>query len=195
VDRSRSSTSDSKPILTIVSGRPGAGKSTLAMALANALPCPLVSRDEINEGIWHTFNQERTPATRDQVSLLAFATFSRAIELLVSAHVTLVAEAAFQDWRWRIVLEPLLPMVDMKIVHCTVDPTLAAARVVRRRLGERGSVRSPRGRAGSPSAESQPQVVKPFAPLSLPVPSIHVTTTDGYQPRLEEIVAFIRRCG
>jgi hypothetical protein len=35
--------------------------------------------------------------------------------------------------------------------------------------------------------------VESFEPISLPVPSIEVDTTDGYDPTVEEIVRFLNR--
>ena len=39
------------PTLIVVSGPAGSGKTTLAHALAAAVGCPAVSRDEIKEGM------------------------------------------------------------------------------------------------------------------------------------------------
>jgi hypothetical protein len=35
----------------------------------------------------------------------------------------------------------------------------------------------------------------PFVPLALDAPAIHVDTTDGYRPGIEEILAFINGPG
>jgi len=182
--------SNRRPTLAIVSGRPGSGKTTLARRLAAALSCPLISRDEINEGILHTFDHDPVRAGKDRVAHSTFDAFFRVIELLVSSDVTLVAEAAFQDQRWRIGLEPLVPMADMKVIHCTVGPELADQRVVRRRVEEEAR-RSTRGAADVRATGLRAPVVSSFEPLSLPVPSLRVATTDGYDPPLYEIVAFI----
>ena len=184
-------TPDSKrrPTLAIVSGRPGSGKSTLARMLADALACPLVSRDEINEGIFCTFDHDPGLASKDQVAKLAFDAFFRVFRLLLSSDVTFVAEAAFQDRLWRIGLEPLVPMADMKVIHCTVDPSLAQQRIARRHL-EQQDARQPAWAVATRAAALHPPIVRPFEPPSLPVPSLRVATTDGYDPRFEEILAF-----
>jgi predicted kinase len=167
-----------KPVLVLVTGRSGAGKSTLAPKLAMALSCPLVSRDQIYEGIRLTFGHGPQAAADDRIVKAAFDAFFGTIELLVRAGVTLVAEAAFQDPRWRIGLGPITALADIRIVRCVLEPELAAARVARRRTAAR--------RQGNPPNNA------PFVPVSLPVPTLPVDTGDGYAPGFDEIVAFAR---
>ncbi len=61
-------------------------------------------------------------------------------------------------------------------MHCVVDPRLAQERV-RRRKGQSTAV--------LPAATD-------FDPLSLPGPSLTVSTVDGYDPPLTDIAAFAR---
>jgi predicted kinase len=42
------------PTLVVVSGPAGAGKTTLAHRIAEAVGCPVICRDEIKEGMVHT---------------------------------------------------------------------------------------------------------------------------------------------
>src|SRR5438552_4548835 len=93
------------PFLTIVAGRPGSGKTTLAHALARAIRCPAICRDEIKEGV---VNSLTTAATQmDAVQRHANDVFFKTVELLLQHGVTLVAEAAFQHPVWAPRLEPL----------------------------------------------------------------------------------------
>jgi adenylate kinase family enzyme len=41
------------PTLIVVSGPAGSGKTTLAHAIASAVGCPAICRDEIKEGMVH----------------------------------------------------------------------------------------------------------------------------------------------
>ncbi len=163
-----------KPTLVVVSGRPGSGKSTLAAALARSLGWPLVSRDEVNTGMTDVLGACADKTTLAEQTLTAF---SELLRLLAAHKVAFVAEAAFQNHRWQSALGPVLPGVEVRLVHCVVDPELAQERV---RL--RKGLDAPAG----------PTTVVGFDPLSLPVPSLTVSTVDGYDPPLADIVEFAR---
>lgn len=180
-----------KPTLAIVTGRPGSGKTTLARMLAKALSCPLLSRDEIYEGMLRTFADDLEPPSKSHVTMAAFDLFFRVMGTLVSSDVTFVAEAAFQDERWRIGLEPIAPSADLKVIHCLVPAELAHQRVLTRRLERQGVSRAGRPGTDDRATDGQRPAVSPFAALSLPVPTLRVATTAGYDPRLDEVIAFL----
>ena len=104
-------------MLIIVSGAPGTGKSTLAHILARRIGCPVISRDEIREGLVHA-------GTPDDRYALTYRLFLETVVRFAGAGVTLVAEAAFQDHNWR----PFLDLGPTRIIRCVS----AQQRVVRR---------------------------------------------------------------
>ncbi len=180
-----------RPTLAVVTGRPCSGKSTLARLLADALSCSLVSRDEMYNGILRTARHASGSGGKEQVSRSAFAAFFRTIGLLLSCDVSFVTEAAFQNHRWRLGLDPLVAEVNIRIIHSVIDPDLAYQRVIRRHLARKEA----RQLAGAPDQfHAFPLasfVTRPFEPLSLPVPSLCVRTTDGYDPGLDAILTFV----
>jgi predicted kinase len=166
------------PTLVVVSGRPGTGKTTLAHAIARGVGCPAVCRDEIREGMAHA-------GTADPDMLRTLETFFAAVELLLRAGSTVVAEAAFSDHVWRPRLEPLAGVAAIRVVRCDVTPDVARARIARRLAGT-----PTRGVHGDRAFLAGPE--RPWVPISLDVPALTVDTAEGYWPPLAEIVAFAR---
>jgi predicted kinase len=182
------------PTLVVVSGPAGSGKTTLAHAIASAVGCPAISRDEIKEGMVHATWGPAAPGRAapgfvarpgDELTARTLPVFFGVLELLVRAGVTVVAEAAFQDHVWRPRLEPLLGLAKLRIVHCVVDGDLAARRILRRTQD------NPSRRAHADLHPESSRLRRTFNRLSLDVPSLEVDTTDGYWPGLDQIVAFV----
>jgi predicted kinase len=179
------------PTLVIVGGPPGAGKTTLAHRLAFVIGCPVVSRDQIKEGMAHV-TPGFTPGPGDELTRRTFPVFFGVLELLLRAGVTTVAEAAFQDPAWRTGLEPLRGRAQFRVVHCTVAADLAYARKRRRREENPGSRAHP---DPDPDAAAHALRHSAFTRLSLDAPWIEVDTSSGYEPGLGEIVSFVNRVG
>jgi predicted kinase len=175
------------PTLVVVSGPAGSGKTTLAHAIAAAIPCPAICRDEIKEGMVHAQGAVFVAGPGDPLTMRTFPLFFDVLRLLLGAGVSVVAEAAFQDTNWRKGLEPLLGLARLRIVHCMVDEAVARERMVRR------MAQSAAARSAHADAELLSRGTAAFERISLPAPSIEVDTTTGYEPSVPEIIAFIDR--
>ncbi|MDP9315271.1 MAG: ATP-binding protein [Chloroflexota bacterium] len=177
----------SLPSLIVVTGRPGAGKTTLARTLAHLMRCPALIRDELKEGFVLTSHD--IPPTMN-ANLHVYDTFFQTIELLLHNGITLVAEAAFQHHLWQPKLEPLQAIAEIRIVVCSIDPALARARFI-----QRGQLDPERERyhgdwAVRAAKEGQELPINTYDPPHLPVPTLTIDTSEGYRPTLETIVMF-----
>ena len=137
------------PVLVVVSGPMGSGKTTLAHRLAASVGCPAICRDEIKEGMVHT-TSGFVARRGDELTMRTLPVFFSLLDLLLRAGVTTVAEAAFQDPVWRRGLAPLLGLARLRIVHCEVPADVAFQRSLRRR--EENSLRLAHADPGPPDA-------------------------------------------
>jgi predicted kinase len=135
----------------------------------------------------HTFGGGFEAEAGDQLTLRTFPLFFEVLRILLEADVSVVAEAAFQDRLWRQGLEPLIGLVDLRIVRCSVEPAVAHLRHHAR--GNREAHASILGK----ELEDWKQAYSSFEFLAISAPSIDVDTADGYAPSLDEIIDFVNR--
>lgn len=165
----------------------------MAHALAQAIPCPAICRDEIKEGMAHAEGLDFQGGASDPLTQRTLPLFFELVRVLVTARVTVVAEAAFQDSRWRPELEPLSELAQLRIIRCSVAPAVSFERAARRAADAQNHAKVHGNSTLGKGIADWEQAFRSFEHISVAAPSIDVDTTDGYDPTLEEIVAFINR--
>lgn len=177
------------PLLAVISGAPGTGKTTLARLLSQQLGCPAIIRDEIKQGLVLA-TPGYVAGGDDPLNQPALHAFFGTLTVLAHAGVATIAEAAYQDKLWRPHLRPLRGFADIRVVHCTTPAEIAHERI--RARADEDPHRKAHGddeilgqiNSGAYSAST-------FVPVALPVPTLRVDTTDSYQPGLDAIAAFL----
>jgi len=177
-----------QPLLIVVAGRPGAGKTSLAHALAREIRCPAICRDEIKEGLVNTTGQSGEGA--DDIARRVYQAFFDTVKLLLGRSITLVAEAAFAHKVWAPKLEPLREIARVRIIVCTIDPQLARSRHIARGLADPERERFHDDRAVQAAREGRELPIGDYDPPHLDAPTLTVDTSDGYQPAFPDIVSF-----
>ena len=181
-----------KPKCIIVTGRAGAGKTTLSKKLGERLWMPVVSRDEIKQGYVNTFGvkHDQLPSDTDR---LVTDFFFNLVNQYLAGKISVVIEAAFQHQVWEPRMPKILALSSPLIVLCTVDEEIAARRHLQRGLE-------------NPDREfyhADNRVVHyrktgkflypaPYKAPELDVPTIQVSTAGEYVPSIDEIVKQIQ---
>ena len=127
----------------------------------------------------------------DALTARTFPLFFDVVHALVAGGVTVVAEAAFQDARWRPQLEELSELARLRIVRCRVDAVVAFERAVGRAASSEVRLQA-HGDSTAGGLEHWTQAFASFEHISIDAPTLDVDTTDGYVPGLAETAAFAR---
>lgn len=184
---------DTRPLLVVVSGKPGSGKSTMARRLADRslLWLPVVSHDAIRSALRLPIGPEDDRGRRVPVER-SIGLFYATIEHYLRAGASVVADLSWRRGISEADLGKVARLARPVNVHCH-----ASVEVAHRRFLERERVLHPEV---APEEGHAAHIVRQMAggefpwelfdPLDLDMPRIVVDTSDGYRPGLDAVARF-----
>jgi hypothetical protein len=181
-----------KPKCIIVTGRQGAGKTTLAKKLGDRLWMPVICRDEIKEGYVSTFgirHDELPPNTNGLVTDLFF----RMVREYLAGDVSIVIEAAFQHKVWESRISAIRELASVWMILCFADDATTSSRPIQRGM-ENPEREFYHGDNRVVHFKKTGEILTPanYEEPNFDLPTIRVLTEDGYEPSLNEILETIR---
>jgi predicted ABC-type ATPase len=165
-----------RPLLVLISGHPGSGKTTLGRVLSDAMHLPHINRDRIRAGWQHTHDRAIDDPRH------AWEVFAQAIELYAANGISLVVDQTLYTGMEPEITERFVPIASVVNVHCRC-PHAYERWVEKVRVHEGWEEVNERVLR---------ETHKFTDPLALGVPLLEVETSDGYDPPLDEL---IRRIG
>lgn len=173
-----------QPLLVLVSGAPGSGKTTLAREVAEYLRLPHVPRDEILRGL------EMTAGGKIDRSGHGITVYYKVLTTMLDEGVSLVTDGTI----YKGVSED--DIAKHLGVRATVINVHARAKNEYERFKARERQRKTKGWSDDWVISHKQRLDKVYnqavEPLELNVPLIEVNTTSGYDPPIEKIVYRIR---
>ncbi|MBV8086144.1 MAG: AAA family ATPase [Chloroflexi bacterium] len=177
-----------RKLLVIISGAPGAGKTTLARRLGEQLSIPVLSKDRIKEAMGEHFPEIDLGLSR-QLGRAAFEVlYAMAAAVLGASSV--IIEGNFQHGYSEADIRPLLHLAEACELNCQLAAELCVERyALRTQSGQRHRVHLDALRLSVLEEGLQRGL---YAPLELDTPQLIVDTSEGYMPELESVVEFVR---
>lgn len=168
------------PALILVTGPPGAGKTTVARPLAAALALPLVCKDDLKEILFERLGWSDRSWSR-RVSDAAYELMFHVAEAELSAGRSLMLEANFRPEAAGRVRR--LPPRRVLQVHCSADRATLVERLTARAAHR---LRHP-GHVDDQTLAEIEDMLTSGSILDLPGPVLTVDTTAGFKEDLDEL--------
>ena len=171
--------------LVVVGGAPATGKTTLAIALGQALGLPVITKDDVKESIAEPFTTGDREWSR-KLGRSAYTVLWTVTRRILAAGAGLVLESNFTRSGSERTLREIASLAPTAVVVCRLD-----GRSRRRRFEERAARGRHRVHVDTVYLDEWVDDDLDFL-VEVGAPRLIVDTSDGYDPELERIVAFVR---
>lgn len=176
----------SRPLVVLVSGAPGSGKTTLGERLARDTGSGFLSKDTIKERLADAEGLPSDVATSSALGARAYAELFGALRAHVQEGGSVVVESNFRRGLAERELLGALAGRPARIIHCTASPS-----TIRRRYRSRARARHPAHldtvRLDDVSRDLNDGL---YEPLDLGMATLKVHTDAGYRPPYDAVLAF-----
>jgi predicted kinase len=189
------------PILVLITGAPGAGKSTLASILSARLGLPLVRRDDIKSGIAASVGRTGPTDGRPQpdrqqmlprgvIAQRTFNAFPNIVETYLDHGISCMLDNSWLPGTSHVLL-PCLAKSRAISIHCSADEDVLLRRIVDRAGNYPVGAYNADAQLLEEIRAKRTTVTARSAPLDQPTPCLFVDTTDGYQPTVDDVCQFV----
>jgi predicted kinase len=179
------------PPLIIVTGAPGSGKTMLARLLAGRIKLPLLTKDRLKTALADMLGARNREET-ERLTAVAFRQLYAVVGEQLELGIGVVLEANVYQGLAEADIRPLLPLAAVMQVHCETSFEISARRfIARAKDPERHWSFFDIDRVAELARGEFPEPWSRARPLDLPIPVLHVDTTDGYVPSLDEVIRWI----
>ncbi len=153
---------------------------------------PVICRDEIKEGYVNTFGVKHDDLPPDTNKLVTDFFFDLVNQYL-AGNISVVIEAAFQHKVWEPRIPKIVELADIWIVLCSAEDEVTSARPLRRAVDnpEREFYHGDH-RAAHYRKTGEILIPASYDAPDFDVPTIKVSTDNGYDPSIDDIVKQIR---